>query len=42
MGEAYDHYNLPAMKENGFRISSLLAREIALLEKSSKESILFY
>lgn len=30
------------IKENILRISNLLARELAVLEKSSKESLLFY
>lgn len=42
MSKAYDHFNIVAMKENSLRISDLLTSEIALLEKSSKESILFY
>ena len=30
------------IKENILRISNLLVKELALLEKSSKESLLFY
>jgi hypothetical protein len=42
MEDAFEHFNMIAMKENALRISTLLTRELALLERSSKESILFY